>query len=103
MTEDSGQQPSQESVYEAQVVIEQFVANSAFRELVQKIEFRNAVQFLAGLVAGCADMNTKSQAVRVSVVSDNGAVDFRYTLRKPGPSIIKASPGILANLDKESR
>ena len=103
MADDNGQAPNQESVYEAQVVIEQFVANSAFREMVQKTEFRNAIQYVAGLVASCADMKVPSQAVRVSVVSDNGAVDFRYTLRKPGPSIIQASPSAIANLDKGMR
>ena len=96
-------QPKQDSVYEAQVVIEQFVANSAFREMMHQVDVRNAVQYLAGAVAGCVDVDTHNQSVRISIVSDNGAVDFRYTLRKPGPVIVQASPQILAKLDKEVR
>jgi len=92
--------PEKDHVYDAQVVIEQFVANSAFREATKSPEFRNAIQYIAGVVAGCADMTANVQAVRVSIVSDNGAMDFRYTLRKAGPQIIKASPDMLGRLDK---
>jgi len=102
MSEPNGEKPKQEHVYDAKVVIEQFVANSAFREVTASQDFRNAIQYIAGVVAGCADMTANTQAVRVSVVSDNGAVDFRYTLRKAGPQILRADPSMLTRLNKES-
>lgn len=102
MAESNGGSPNKEHVYDAQVVIEQFVANSAFREAVASQQFRNAIQYIAGVVAGCADMTANTQAVRVSVVSDNGAVDFRYTLRKAGPRLVRADASMLTKLNKES-
>lgn len=102
MANDNGEAPKKEHVYDAQVVIEQFVANSAFREIVASQDFRNAIQYIAGVVAGCADMTANNQAVRVSVVSDNGAVDFRYNLRKAGPRLIQADASMLTRLNKES-
>lgn len=90
--------PTKEAAYEAQLVIEQFVANSAFRDVVQNTEFRNAIQYLVGTVAGCSDFTAPAQSVRVSIVSDNGAVDFRYTLKKAGPQILQASPDMLSRL-----
>lgn len=90
----------QEHVYDARVVIEQFIANDVFRKAVATDEFRNAVQYIAGVVAGCADMQAKGQVVRVSIVSDNGAIDFRYALRKAGPNLVTATPDMLSKLDQ---